>query len=278
MSKRGPKIGLVLSAGAHKGMAHIGVIKCLEKNKIPIDCIVGTSVGALIGGGYASGVPIKKMEEIGFSVGYRGFLKLLDPTRPSIALIKGDKIQGFISKNLAQKNIEDFKIPFACVATDILTGEKVVFRKGDAATAIRASMSAPVLFKPIAYEDTFLIDGGVVDPLPVEEVIKMGADIIVAVDVINLHKSEERDSGNVEKLGMKDSIVATLRIFEKRIIELTLEKFKDKNIFVITPKSTVSWKNFIKKGRLKEAIKAGEDATEEKIVDIQRMINDWKPD
>ena len=123
------KVGLVLSAGGAKGLTYIGVIKVLEKHNVPIHCITGASAGALIGGVYASGTSIEKIEEVALSVGYRDLAKLIDPIKPSIALIKGNKIIKFLSENLFQERIEDFKIPFACVATDIFTGKKVVFNK-----------------------------------------------------------------------------------------------------------------------------------------------------
>ncbi len=267
------KVGLVLSAGGAKGLTYIGVIKVLEKHNVPIHCITGASAGALIGGVYASGTSIEKIEEVALSVGYRDLAKLIDPIKPSIALIKGNKIIKFLSENLFQERIEDFKIPFACVATDIFTGKKVVFNEGDALTAIRASISAPGIFKPVLYKNMCLVDGGLVDPLPVDVAKDMSANIILAVDVIDIPRLNEKYANNPEKLRVTDTLRASLKIFERRIIDLTLEKVADRNVVMIRPDvSEIRTIDFGSKKNTKNAIRKGVIATERKIDDILRLI------
>ena len=266
------KVGLVLSAGGAKGLAHIGVIKVLEKNKIPIHCISGTSAGALIGGVYASGVSIDKIEEIVLSMNYKELAKLIDLTKPTTALIKGDKINQFILKKLHKQRIEDFKIPFAAVAADLLTSRKVILDKGDAVTAIRASGSLPGIFKPVRYKGMFLIDGGVVDPLPVDVAKDMGADVIIAVNLTGSSKINSKYFNKSKEPNIVDTLLASIGIFERQIINLTLEKVKDKNMILIRPDvSKIGIRDFVK---AKKAIKQGEIATEEKIDEILKVIKE----
>ena len=268
-----PKVGLVLSAGGAKGLAYIGVIKVLEAHGIPIHCVTGSSAGALIGGIYASGTSIKAMEKVALSIGYRDLAKLIDPIKPSVALIKGEKIMKFISNNLSQKKIEDFKIEFACVATDLFTGKKVVFFKGDALLAIRASISVPGVFKPVLYHGMCLVDGGLVDPLPVDVAKSMNANIIIAVNVINIPRLNEKYAENPENLKVKDVLTASLKIFERRIIDLTLEKVAEKKVVMIRPDvSKISVSGFGSIKKMRDAIKKGERATERKIDEILDLI------
>lgn len=269
----GQKLGLVLSAGGAKGLTFIGVIKVLEKYNIPIHCITGTSAGALIGGVYASGTNIKKIEEVALSTTYRKLTRLIDPTKPSIALIKGEKITKFISENLSKQKIEDFKIRFACVATDLFSGKKVVFDRGDALTAIRASICAPGILKPVVYKNMCLMDGGLVDPLPVDVAKDMGADVIVAVDVVNIPKLKEKYADNLEGLKLTDILGISLTIFERHIVDLTLEKVVDRNVVMIRPDiSKIKVMSFGSVKTTKNAIKMGEVATERKIDDILKLI------
>lgn len=268
---RRQKIGLVLSSGGERGLTYIGVIKVLEKYKIPIDIITGSSAGALIGGVYASGVPIEEIKKIAMKTRTRDLMNLIDFIKPGPGLIDGGKISRFISKILAKKNIEDFKIPFACVAADLLTGKKVVFKKGDAVTAIRASISFPGIFKPVEYKNSFLVDGGAADPLPIDVAVDMGADMIIAVDVtghkVNIKKKKPKDIG---KPTIRDAIFGTITIFSRQIIEYTLEKAIDKHVVLIRPNTEkIGWKSLVKPA---DAIKEGEIATEKEIENILKWI------
>ena len=146
-SKR-PKIGLALGSGGSRGLAHIGVIKALEENNIPIDFIAGSSIGAMAGGFYAAGLSIKKMEEISLETNWRRMFSLVDPHLKQ-GLISGEKVKTFIEGYVDGKKIEDCKIPFVAVATDLKTGEIVILNKGEMAQAIRASISIPLVFKPV---------------------------------------------------------------------------------------------------------------------------------
>jgi NTE family protein len=217
-----PKVGLVLSGGGARGAAHIGVLKVLEREGVKIDCIAGTSFGALVGGLYALGYRAAEIEEIFakqdwssiFSDAperslsslferrnfrYQGHLSFVgfSPELPS-GLYRGQKIIEVLDALTTQRMIEadyDFDrlpIPFRAVATDLLTGERYVFNKGRMTEALRASMAIPMIFAPVEKEDMLLADGGLSDNFPTDVALKMGADFIIAVDVTSpLLKKEE---------------------------------------------------------------------------------------
>ena len=192
-SKR-PKIGLALGSGGSRGLAHIGVIKALEENNIPIDFIAGTSIGAMAGGFYAVGLGVKKMEDIALETNWRRMFSLVDP-RLKQGLITGEKVKTFIEGYVDGKRIEDCKIPFVAVATDLKTGEIVVLNKGEMAQAIRASISVPLVFKPVEIDGRMLADGGLSAPVPVEIVRAMGADIVIAVNLDKHYHDENWKPG-----------------------------------------------------------------------------------
>ena len=185
------KIGVVLSGGASYGLAHIGVLKELEKNNVPIDVITGTSMGALVGGMYAAGVSTSQMEEILQKFSRRKIVDFNIFALIDDGLLYGKKVFNFLKKYLGDKKIEDCKIKFCSVATDLNTGKKVVIDSGNLVDAIRASISVPGLFKPIKKDGMCLIDGGGSDNMPIEEARKLGAEKVLAVDVCSYYKKQE---------------------------------------------------------------------------------------
>ncbi|MDD3487364.1 MAG: patatin-like phospholipase family protein [Candidatus Moranbacteria bacterium] len=190
-----PKIGLALGSGGARGLAHIGVIKVLEENNIPIDFIAGSSIGAMIGGFYAAGLSIKEIEEIALNTSWRQiFSVLLDPHLKH-GLISGKKVEEFIENYVNEKKFEESKIPFAAVATDLKTGEIVILDKEEMTPAIRASISIPLVFKPVEIAGRTLSDGGLSAPVPVEIVRNMGADVVIAVNLEKRYCDEEWKPG-----------------------------------------------------------------------------------
>ena len=182
--KKGLKFGLALGSGSARGMAHIGVIQVLEAYHIPINMIAGTSIGAVVGSVYATGASVKQMKESALAMKHKKSFALFDPTIPRSGLISGNRAEEILNSiALQDKNFDDLKIPFAAVATDIKTGTKVILNQGSVIKAVRASISIPGIFTPVKYQDYYLVDGGVVDPVPVDVVEKMGADIIIAVSL-----------------------------------------------------------------------------------------------
>ena len=179
-------IGVTLSAGALRGASHIGVMEVLSEAGLPIDYMSGTSMGCIVGALYNAGLPLEHLQYLvnnintsyisrDFNVG--GILKYLFTEK----LFSSEEFQEFIDKEVGSKTYEDLPIPFACVSADIKTGEKVVFDSGSLSLGVRASMNLPGVFEPVEYRQRLLVDGGIVDYMPVDLVKKMGADFIVAV-------------------------------------------------------------------------------------------------
>ena len=185
------KVGLVLGSGGAKGLSHIGVIKFLEEMNVKIDFITGSSIGALIGGAYASGLSIKEIENIALETDLTSTAKLFSPGFGKSGLVTGTKVQEFLTSKLGNKNIEDLKIPFTAVATDIITGEEIHFNKGDLVEAIRASISIPIVFQPVIWNNIVLVDGGLVNPVPINVAREMGADYIIAVNLMSSKNKPE---------------------------------------------------------------------------------------
>ncbi|MCK4688902.1 MAG: patatin-like phospholipase family protein [Candidatus Marinimicrobia bacterium] len=185
------KVGLVLGSGSAKGLSHIGVLKYLEEANIKIDYIAGSSIGAMIGGAYAAGISIKEIEDIALKTGLASSVKYFIPSIPKSGLISGTKVKKFLLDIIGNTEIENIEIPFAATATDIFTGQEIVFNKGNLVEAIRASISVPIIFQPVIHDDQILVDGGLVNPLPINVACEMGAGFIIAVNVMpSLNKAK----------------------------------------------------------------------------------------
>ncbi len=182
MENINPKIALVLGSGAARGLAHIGVLKVLEEAQIKPEIVVGTSMGALIAGGYAAGLSAKEMEDIACKTNWLRVAKLLMPRKlQRDGLIDGGRIEDFIIALLGEQKIENLNTPFAAVATDLLSGEEVILQSGSLVKAIRASISLPFLFSPVKINGKLLADGAVTNPLPINVAREMGGEFVIAV-------------------------------------------------------------------------------------------------
>ena len=175
-------VALVLSSGGPRGWAYIGAIEELESRGYNITSIAGTSIGSLIGGIYATG-RLSEVKEWLFSLDAWKVFTLMDISISKNHLVKGDKVIGAIKEIVPDINIEDLHIPYRAVAADLYTGEEVVFDRGPLFEAIRASISIPSLFRPVKYGFRTLVDGGIVNTMPIDKVPRNGQDILVAFDV-----------------------------------------------------------------------------------------------
>ncbi|WP_041531872.1 patatin-like phospholipase family protein [Syntrophotalea carbinolica] len=184
MSETRPKIALALGSGAARGLAHIGVLKVLEKHQIPVDFIAGTSIGAALGALYAAGVSVLRMEEVMRDLDWRALARLLDPTLPTSGLIDGNRVATFFDELLPVATFEELNIPLAITATDIETGEALVIRKGNLREGLRAAVAFPGIFTPVPFGDRFLVDGGLINPVPLDVAHQMGADRVIGVCTI----------------------------------------------------------------------------------------------
>jgi NTE family protein len=178
--KPAPKIALALGGGAARGFAHIGVIKALEAQGIRPDIVTGTSAGSVIGALYAAGLSGFQMQKLAMEVEESAFT---DWSLPDRGLIRGEALQDFVNKAVQNRPLEKLARPFGVVATDLASGERVVFRTGNTGMAVRASSAVPGVFKPITIHGKEYVDGGLTSPVPVQAARAMGADFVIAVEI-----------------------------------------------------------------------------------------------
>jgi NTE family protein len=176
-----PRVGLALGSGSARGWAHIGVIRELEKAGIRPDIVCGTSIGALVGAAYAAG-ELDRLESRVLELGIGDVVGFMDLSL-SGGVLKGDRLMKFLRRNWADRPIDELGVPFGAVATSLQTGAEVWLRQGSALDAVRASTALPGLFAPVRWEGSLLVDGGLVNPVPVSLARAMGADIVIAVDL-----------------------------------------------------------------------------------------------
>lgn len=174
-------IGLALSGGATYGAAHVGVLQVLEENGIRPNVVAGTSAGALVGAAYCAGVPLSEIDTLFRTMNWPTLIKI--SIRSPLSIFDTQPMEDFLRKKIGDIEFKDLKIPFAAVSCDITTGKKVVLDSGPLAPAIRSSAAIPGLFSPVELNDHLLVDGGIVDNLPIEEVKAMGANYVIASDV-----------------------------------------------------------------------------------------------
>lgn len=250
------KVTLVLGGGSARGIAHIGVLKVLEREKIPIDMIVGTSIGSLIGAGYSTGITVQDMEKKASAFSWE---KLFDLTFPRLALIEGKKMDEAISDIMQGMEFKDAKIPLYIVTTDIETNEEIIFSSGDLKKAIRASCSWPGIFNPVEIDGRMLVDGGVKNSVPTDIAKRLGADFIIASDVGFCVKN-----GRIENI-----LQMLLQTFQ--IMGEELNKYQDRlaDVLIKPRLGDIDQASF---HRSVEAIKMGEEETGAKVAEIKKKL------
>ncbi|MCL6570704.1 MAG: patatin-like phospholipase family protein [Bacillus sp. (in: Bacteria)] len=256
----GPKIGLALGSGGARGFAHLGVIKALKEAGIPIHLIAGSSMGALVGSFYGAGIDLDRLYKLSTAFKRKYFLDFIVP---KMGFIAGKKVKEFIKVFTHGKNIEELSIPIGIVATDLLTGEKVVFKSGPVAEAVRASISIPGIFVPEKYNGRILVDGGVTDRVPVSVAKEMGADIVIAVDVSRVKR-------NAEVTSIYDVIMQSIDIMQSEIIN---NREIAATVMIRPPVEIYSSRAFT---NIEEIIKLGEEETKKCLKQIEMVIDQWK--
>ena len=190
------KIGLALGGGAARGFAHIGVIKVLEAQGLVPDYVAGTSAGAVVGALYAAGSDGFELQKLAH---WLDEAKISDWSIPDRGVLKGESLQQFVNDAVAQRPLEGLKKPFAVVATDLQSGESIVFRTGNTGMAVRASATVPGVFRPVSINGREYVDGGLSSLVPVRAVRQMGADVVIAVD-ISAHPGSQPIRGTLDIL------------------------------------------------------------------------------
>jgi NTE family protein len=215
MPQSRPKVGLALGGGAARGIAHIGVLEVLEREGIPIDMIAGTSAGALVGALYAREKDAVLMKKQAMALDWVALTSLVDLTLPKNGFISGNRLTRLLGRFIGEVDFKDLEIPLSCIATDIISGNEVVMQEGSVLEAVRASISIPIIFAVIKNHNRYLVDGGLVNPVPVKTVKDMGADFVIAVDVTPDKAEREaflRKSNEVKEPSLFQVIVQSIYI------------------------------------------------------------------
>lgn len=251
-----PKVGVALGGGFARGIAHIGVLRVLEENEIPIDYIAGTSVGALIAATYASGTPLKTMELHGSETTFRDFGRW---TLSRMGMASNDRLELFLHKFTTAKFFGDMKIPLSIVATDIISGESVYYTQGEIAPALRASCAYPGLFLPVEYRGRTLVDGFLTEAVPSPAARKMGAEVVIGVH-LEPGLIESRPRNTIEVISRSFSIIQIAAI----------QPWRAATDILIEPNvHHVLWDEFVK---TPELVAAGEAAAREAMPRIKAAL------
>lgn len=258
-----PRLALVLSGGGARGLAHIGVLKVLKEERVPVQIVTGTSIGAIIGALYSNGVSPDKMEALAEEIGPTD---VVDITLPNILklfltdrLLPTTRMEKYLRKYLDQKYFHELPVKFACVATDLVTGEKIIFREGEVVPAVRASATIPGVFEPVEYRQRLLVDGGLVSNIPSFEARLLGAEMIVAV--VTASDFSRRDVNNVFQV-LSQAIYIQGKVIEPQALALC-------DIVIYPEVGDVGIADF---SRRNDCIDAGIRATRREITRIKEKI------
>jgi NTE family protein len=261
-----PRIALALGGGAARGFAHVGVIRVLEQEKIPIDLIVGTSVGSLIGAMYAHDRNSFELEWTAFALEKEHLFDFdMLSAFAGMGVVKGDRLEEFVREKIPVGNIEDLKLPFAAVATDLNRGTRVVLDRGSVAKAVRASSSIPGVFHPLAYRDTLLVDGGLVDNVPAAVAREKGADLVLAVDI----------SKNVTNYEISNLVEVVLQSVNIMFSQNVAYRKKEADVLITPAVEAISMFDFTRK---KHCMEAGIEAARKAMPEIRERIEAWERD
>lgn len=261
MLSENPRIGLALSGGAARGMAHVGVLRALVENDIRIDCIAGTSAGSIVGGAFAAGLPVSAIENFGRTLRWRdiGRVKV-----SRLGIQSNERLEHYMRARLPVTRFEELLIPFAAVATELKTGLAVVMRdEGDVPFAIRASCAIPGLYVPVSDQNgRQLVDGGLVAVVPATMARSLGADIVIAVDV---------NGDGATFIGSTGSVIGVL-LQSVMVVQKTASHYqREMADLIISPKiAHIRWDEM---GRAEELMAAGYEAGLKSIPDIRALID-----
>ena len=265
--KKNKKLGLALGSGAFRGFAHLGVIRVLEKNNIPIDFLSGCSVGAWVAAHYSIFRDIDRLEEELLGDLKKGILAFLDPSLVG-GFVGGQKLHKRLEESLGRRNFSDLYIPLKIVATDLVSGGSFVFKEGSVSRAVRASISVPLFFKPLEHEGHLLVDGALSNPVPVEAVNDLGAGLSVAVNLYHQNEFVKRKF-TISKVALRSS-----RIFMHNLAKADVAAAS----IVITPDCSSivrqeGWRKYFTLKVAKDLISIGEEAAAKAVPSIKKLLS-----
>lgn len=278
---RQPLTGLALGGGGARGLAHIGILKILQQENIPIDFIAGSSMGGLIASLFSAGVPIRKIEEEAIRLSNLvEIAKLLDLTPPHRGLIKTDKIRNYIAELLGDyKTFTDLSTPLAVTAVDLNTRQSIVLSKGSLIDAIMATTALPGLFSPVEFDKHLLVDGGVLNNVPANVVKDMGAEVVIAFDVNYIHDNDTSWK-SFSKIKPLSKIIPqfALDFYQAEIIMISWitqqQLRKSRPHVLIRPNIPANVDVFLGFTHAPETIKIGEAAAQECISTIKSLTKE----
>lgn len=292
-----PKVGLILGGGAARGYAHLGVLKKLENENIPIDFIIGTSIGALIGAIYASGNDVGKLFKDAKEINLLRLIRLIDLKVPQKGLTKGEKIERYLS-NYIKNDFSDLDIPLYIVAADIKTGKEIIFSEGNVIKAVRASISIPIIFEPVEFHGAKLVDGSIINFDARNLAFRLGADVVIVSDVSSNIDARIFDKvfyqlgNNIKRILLSNNktiyferyfnlkkvlpeiiaiTVTTMKLLNSNLYESNKETNYGGKVYVIKPKvNNIRWYRF---DQAEKCINIGLKAAEPIIQEIKKDLH-----
>ena len=272
------QVGLALSGGGARGLAHIGVLSVLEEAGIAVDCLAGTSMGGVIGAGYAAGMtPAQLKEEALRMSNPRCLLPLLDLSLARRGLLKGDKVYEYVARFLGERTFADLRLPLTLVAVDLNTAREVHLAQGRVADAVRATIAVPGIFAPVMRGGQLLVDGGVLNNLPADVVREMGAQMVIAVDVLTGGAGRTGGAGqNGAALpgGLSNTVDLCSRSLMVMMVEIQRHRMRNARPQVLLepaiPAEIGALTGFT---RAAEIIAAGKEAAREALPRIEALLN-----
>jgi len=273
------RVGLALSGGGARGLAHIGVLKVLKREGVPIDLLAGTSMGGVVAGAYAAGLAPDFLEQEALRMASpRHLLALADPTLPRRGLFEGQKVVKYLSCHLGTCTFETLTRPLSLIAVDLVTSKSVILDEGSVTDAVRATIALPGLFKPVERDGQLLVDGGLLDNLPADVARQMGADVVIAVDVVGssntfsamIHVLRER---RYVPRGLASTFEVMLRSLDVMMKEINRQRLAEAAPeVIIRPDVPADVSVLLGFTRAAETIALGERAAERALPDIERAL------
>jgi len=272
-------VGVALSGGGARGLAHIGVLKVLEQEDIHVDLLAGTSMGGVVAAAYAAGVPPEQLEQEALRMAHpRRLLSLADPTLPRRGLFEGQRVIDYLTERLGECSFENLRCPLSLMAVDLESYEPVTLSEGPVIDAVRATIALPGLFKPVEQDEQLLVDGGLLDNLPADVARQMGADVVIAVDVVGENSTFSAMIKRLrERRYVPPGLASTFEVM-LRSLDVMMKEINSRRLLeaapeiIIRPDVPPEVSVLIGFTRAAETIAAGQRAALESLPKIRRVL------